>query len=73
MRFLTVVLALTLSTATPAFAEWKTLTTKAELQKLIVGNSWVNPRNEAWFRLRRNGKLDGASGQDKLAGAWAWK
>ena len=71
MRLTFLALALALSTTSPALADWKTIQSKADLQKIVVGKSWVNPKNKSWFRLRRNGKLAGAAGKDELAGAWA--
>ncbi len=73
MRFTTVLLALALTTATPADAQWKTITTKAELKSKVVGRSFVEPKSKAWFRLRRNGKLAGGVGKDKLTGVWQWQ
>lgn len=73
MRLALAFLALALTAAAPASADWKTITTKAELQKSVVGKSWINAKNKAWFKLRRNGKLAGAAGGDELTGAWAWK
>ena len=73
MRFASTLIMLALIAATPASADWTRLSTKADLQKTVVGKGWINPRNKAWFRLNKNGKLSGAAGKAELTGAWAWK
>jgi len=73
MRFTAFLTGLLISFSQPASADWQTISKKSDLQKAVVGKSWVNPQNGAWFRLRRNGKLAGGAGDKELAGAWAWK
>jgi len=73
MRFTAILTGMLLLFSQPALADWQTISKKSDLQKAVVGKSWVNPKNGAWFRLRRNGKLAGGVGKKELAGAWAWK
>jgi hypothetical protein len=72
MRLPSTCLALCLLIAAPAHAGWQTIKSEADLSKLIVGKSWVNPKHEGWFRLRQNGKLTGGFDGKKLSGAWKW-
>jgi hypothetical protein len=73
MRFAAFLASVLISFSQPALADWQTISKQSDLQKAVVGKSWVNPKNGAWFRLRRNGKLAGGVDDKELAGAWAWK
>ena len=72
MRILPLILAAAVA-ASPAFAGWSTITSEAQLKKLVVGKSYLDPKSGAWFKLRRNGKLTGAARKEKLTGVWQWK
>lgn len=59
---------------TPALADWNRIDDAKELKRYVVGKDFQSTADKtAWFRINRNGSIDGGWKKASLTGKWKFE